>query len=126
MALEVVMPDEVIGWLSREEILNRFKEVGPQAPVKVTCVKPLNLPMTVMRGVAEGIHPTFSREFIRHSKARMEMYKNSPANMTPEEQTKLLDELCEGIGSVATGMDNPPRKRKQPVFRSIDESWEGQ
>ena len=118
--------------LDCDKLLKTNKEIadalGCQTPVTVTTVKPRSLPLRPMTGVSEGIHPTFSKEYLRHSNARMEAYKN-PVNMiTPEEQNKLLDELCDGIGTVATGKDNPPRKRKvkKMVFRSIDESWEGQ
>lgn len=86
--------------------------LGISKPVTVTCVKPKSLPLRKLGAVSEGIEPTFSPYFLKHAQARKAAYDK-----------KLLDELCEGIGSVATGRDNPP-KLKKPLVRSIDEEWE--
>lgn len=73
------------------------------APVRVTCVKPVVPPMKVMGEVAEGIEPLFSSHYLRHSKARMDAYRNN---------------MCEGMWTAET------RKRKR-VYRTIDDTWEG-
>jgi len=103
----------------------------------VTTVKPEAEPMRVLRDVSEGIEPTFQSEYMRRAVARHGLYKNqsfadmqkaidadSQGSVTAD-QRKLLDELCEGIGSVATGRDGPRKKRVKPVLRSIDDDWEG-
>ncbi len=94
--------------LDREKLLQMGREIAdcgiPSAPVKVTCVKPVVPPMKVMGSVSEGIEPLFTPHYLRHSKARMDAYRN---------------EMCEGVWTAGR-----PRKRK-PVYRNIDETWEG-
>lgn len=142
VALLVSRDYTVVGWHMPIEdvILDVNREMASQLaiekPVKVTTVKPEAEPMRVLRDVSEGIEPTFQNRYLRHVKARQGMYQrladmqkavdaDSQGSVTSDEFGRILDELCEGIGSVATGRDGPRKKRVKPVLRSIDDDWEG-
>jgi hypothetical protein len=48
------------------------------------------------------------------------------AKMDKKQRDNYFNEICEGIGSVATGRDNPPPRRRRGILcRSIDDQWEG-
>lgn len=72
--------------------------------------------------------PTFNPELVRHSKLRMNSYlKELRASFEGAGNSLFkkedLDKLADEIGSVGTGRDNQPKKKK-PVFRSLDDDWE--
>lgn len=118
--------------LDAEKVIQMGKEIAdmlPAKPVRVTTTKPLHPPIRKLGAVAEGIEPTFSPYLLRHAKARMDRLLSEGDKildrMTKKEQEDYFNEICEGIGSVATGRDNPPPRRRRLICRSIDDEWEG-
>lgn len=115
-----------------DEVLRVNREIAemlPSQPVRVTCVKPINPPLRKLGAVCEGIEPVFNPHYLRHAKARMEKYLKDGDDilkaLTTKEREEYFNEICEGIGSVATGRDNPPPRRRRIICRSIDDDWEG-
>jgi hypothetical protein len=118
--------------LDAERVIQMGKEIAdmlPAKPVRVTTVKPVNPPLRKLGSVCEGIEPIFSPYLLRHAKARMDKLLSEGDKildrMTKKEQDDYFNEICEGIGSVATGRDNPPSRRRRIICRSIDDDWEG-
>lgn len=101
----------------------------PSGAVRVTTTKPVGPSHRKIGDVAEGIEPVFRPYLLRHAKARMEKYLKDGDDilkaMTTKEREEYFNEICEGIGSVGTGRDNPPPRRRRLICRSIDDEWEG-